>query len=68
LEPGAVIRPGNRVFPDRYTAKESTASFEGVSMQEQTAYNYKVVRQFAIMTEVWGIVDMAVGVPRGKRC
>ncbi|OXM40139.1 cytochrome C oxidase Cbb3, partial [Pseudomonas fluvialis] len=28
----------------------------------QTAYNYKVVRQFAIMTVVWGIVGMAVGV------
>ncbi|WP_213877685.1 cytochrome-c oxidase, cbb3-type subunit I [Pseudomonas sp. dw_358] len=27
-----------------------------------TAYNYKVVRQFAIMTVVWGIVGMAVGV------
>src|SRR3954468_18442056 len=31
-------------------------------MQEQTTYNYKVVRQFAIMTIVWGIVGMAVGV------
>ena len=28
----------------------------------QTTYNYKVVRQFAIMTVVWGIVGMAVGV------
>src|SRR5262245_57841565 len=27
-----------------------------------TTYNYKVVRQFAIMTLVWGIVGMAVGV------
>ncbi len=31
-------------------------------MQEQTTYNYKVVRQFAIMTLVWGIVGMTVGV------
>ena len=32
-------------------------------MQEsETTYNYKVVRQFAIMTIVWGIVGMAVGV------
>lgn len=32
-------------------------------MQETaTTYNYKVVRQFAIMTIVWGIVGMAVGV------
>ena len=30
-------------------------------MQSQT-YNYKVVRQFAIMTVVWGIVGMLVGV------
>ncbi|MAC48441.1 cytochrome-c oxidase, cbb3-type subunit I [Oceanospirillum beijerinckii] len=29
---------------------------------EQPTYNYKVVRQFAIMTVVWGIVGMAVGV------
>ena len=28
----------------------------------QITYNYKVVRQFAIMTVVWGIVGMAVGV------
>ena len=26
------------------------------------AFNYKVVRQFAIMTVVWGIVGMLVGV------
>ncbi len=29
---------------------------------EHPTYNYKVVRQFAIMTVVWGIVGMAVGV------
>ena len=29
---------------------------------EATTYNYKVVRQFAIMTVVWGIVGMVVGV------
>ena len=29
---------------------------------EDTTYNYKVVRQFAIMTIVWGIVGMLVGV------
>ncbi|RFQ12524.1 cytochrome C oxidase Cbb3, partial [Pseudomonas sp. ATCC 13867] len=33
-----------------------------MSTTNQTAYNYKVVRQFAIMTVVWGIVGMAVGV------
>ena len=31
-------------------------------MQQESAYNYTVVRQFAIMTVVWGIVGMAVGV------
>jgi cytochrome c oxidase cbb3-type subunit 1 len=31
-------------------------------MAEQATYNYKVVRQFAIMTVVWGVVGMAVGV------
>ncbi|ARU56327.1 MAG: cytochrome-c oxidase, cbb3-type subunit I [Pseudomonadales bacterium] len=29
---------------------------------DNTTYNYKVVRQFAIMTVVWGIVGMAAGV------
>jgi len=31
-------------------------------MASVTTYNYKVVRQFAIMTVVWGIVGMLVGV------
>ncbi|SMF14233.1 cytochrome-c oxidase, cbb3-type subunit I [Pseudogulbenkiania subflava] len=31
-------------------------------MESQSTYNYKVVRQFAIMTVVWGIVGMLVGV------
>lgn len=29
---------------------------------DHPTYNYKVIRQFAIMTVVWGIVGMAVGV------
>ena len=29
---------------------------------DQSAYDYKVVRQFAVMTIVWGVVGMAVGV------
>ena len=29
---------------------------------QSTTYNYKVVRQFAVMTVVWGIVGMLVGV------
>ena len=31
-------------------------------MQDRGTYNYKVVRQFAIMSVVWGIVGMLVGV------
>ncbi|MEA3410249.1 MAG: cytochrome-c oxidase, cbb3-type subunit I [Pseudomonadota bacterium] len=31
-------------------------------MSEQTTYNDKVVRQFAVMTIVWAVVGMAVGV------
>jgi cytochrome c oxidase cbb3-type subunit 1 len=30
--------------------------------EAQSTYNYKVVRQFAVMTVVWGIVGMLVGV------
>lgn len=32
------------------------------TVTEHPTYNYKVVRQFAIMTVVWGIVGMSVGV------
>ncbi len=31
-------------------------------MQAETTYNYKVIRQFAIMTVIWGVVGMLVGV------
>ena len=31
-------------------------------MSNEATYNYKVVRQFAIMTVVWGVVGMLVGV------
>ena len=31
-------------------------------MATESTYNYKVVRQFAIMTVVWGVVGMLVGV------
>jgi cytochrome c oxidase cbb3-type subunit I len=30
--------------------------------ETQTTYNYKVVRQFAVMSVIWGIVGMLVGV------
>ena len=32
------------------------------SAYEHPDYNYKVVRQFAVMTVVWGVVGMLVGV------
>ena len=32
------------------------------SALEHPVYNYKVVRQFSVMTVVWGIVGMLVGV------
>jgi cytochrome c oxidase cbb3-type subunit 1 len=35
---------------------------ESTHMQTENTYNYKVVRQFAIMTVVWGVVGMLVGV------
>ena len=36
---------------------------KGLKMQNSAAqmYNYKVVRQFTIMTVVWGVIGMSVG-------
>ena len=31
-------------------------------MENNASYNYKVVRQFAVMTVAWGVVGMLVGV------
>ncbi len=31
-------------------------------METQTSYNYKVVQQFSVMTVIWGVVGMLVGV------
>jgi len=39
-----------------------TWGFTGEPMQEPATYNYTVVRRFAIMTVVWGVVGMLVGV------
>ncbi len=36
-------------------------------MDSSLTYNDKVVRQFTIMTIVWGIVGMLVGVPSSPR-
>ena len=34
----------------------------GVMLEIQSSYNYKVVRQFTVMSVIWGIVGMLVGV------
>lgn len=31
-------------------------------METQSTYNYKVVRQFSVMTVIWGVIGMLVGV------
>ncbi len=46
---------------------ENSVGIKGLSMgqilvDQSGLYNYKVVRQFAVMTVVWGIVGMLVGV------
>ena len=33
-----------------------------VMSDTQSVYNYKIVRQFAVMAVIWGIVGMLVGV------
>jgi len=40
----------------------ATAALQAAAGGLESTYNYKVVRQFAIMTLVWGIVGMLVGV------
>ncbi len=44
------------------SAQAVTAAVPMSDAAEQGTYNYKVVRQFALMTVVWGIVGMLVGV------
>ena len=41
---------------------QNEAAFKEGEFMDAGSYNYKVVRQFAIMTVVWGIVGMLVGV------
>ncbi len=41
---------------------ESVAVQASTILDDSSTYNYKVVRQFAIMTIVWGLVGMLVGV------
>src|SRR6266581_6981698 len=53
--------PGSRHrMPRPYSIKFSGAG--PMSAASAATFNYKVVRQFAIMTVVWGIVGMLVGV------
>ena len=51
---GSALAPASRT--DRFEAHRGA----GIGMQG--TYNYTVVRQFAVMTIVWGIVGMLVGV------
>ena len=44
------------------SAQAATITVPMSDSAEEGTYNYKVVRQFAIMTVVWGIVGMLVGV------
>ena len=39
-----------------------SVSQQGWAASRATAYNDKVVRQFAVMAVVWGVVSMLVGV------
>jgi len=44
------------------TVLPASAALPDAGIEARATYNDKVVRQFAIMTVVWGIVGMAVGV------
>jgi len=50
--------PGPKVGQDLKELRITAMS----THQQAQAYNYKVVRQFVVMTVVWGIVGMAMGV------
>src|SRR5690554_7259044 len=58
-KPVASWPPGNG---RRSTLPKTVDGSPYMNTATSTAYNYKVVRQFAIMTVVWGIVGMLVGV------
>jgi cytochrome c oxidase cbb3-type subunit 1 len=44
------------------TLEPTSTTASSVKASTTETFNYKVVRQFAIMTVVWGVVGMAVGV------
>jgi cytochrome c oxidase cbb3-type subunit I len=54
--------PGSCALHAATTSRDRFLSFEASMNTTATHYNDKVVRQFAIMTVVWGIVGMLVGV------
>jgi len=54
------IGTGVRNAPEIVARRASQGEF--THMATESTYNYKVVRQFAIMTVVWGVVGMLVGV------
>ena len=58
-------RFGQRQENEIYTQPVASPRSFAVASSQST-YNYKVVRQFAIMTIVWGIVGMLVGVILGR--
>src|SRR5690606_697430 len=47
-------------YPPRNSINRGTPAMS--TAISQTAYNYKVVRQFAIMTVIWGVIGMGLGV------
>jgi len=54
-----LIRPDWKIFNQR---GDLHAIASDLQLQSRSPDNYKVVRQFSIMTVVWGIVGMLVGV------
>ena len=55
-------RPGKQILDDDDRREAGQAGPARVATRRKLFLNYKVVRQFAIMTVVWGIVGMLVGV------
>ena len=53
---------GDTRLPDSFDNTLDLNIHKGSDVTENTPYNIQVVRWFAVMTVVWGIVGMAVGV------
>jgi cytochrome c oxidase cbb3-type subunit 1 len=50
------------MIPNPQAEAEQNEGTRRMSTSTVATFNYKVVRQFSIMTVVWGIVGMLVGV------